>query len=352
MAIIYITDQKSTLSRDGSNFIVLKDGTVVRTVDSSETEQIILTGSIRLTPSAINLITGKGIDTVFLTITGRYKGRIVSRDHKNIILRRAQMRKTDDEKFKETMVRKIVKGKVFNLRMLLRRRNREIKSPGVTRAVHQLRALLSSLDADHPVEKTRGFEGRASAVYFGCFGELITAGNFTFTGRNRRPPRDPVNAVLSFTYTLLMNKVLDAVQQAGLFPDAGFLHEDAYGRPSLALDLMEEFRPVLADTLVLRLINKQTIKLEDFYFNEDAFPLPDENSEISRDGFDPKKYPVLLTPEGRKKLLINWDRQLNTPVYYPRTGKRHTCKDIILEQARLAARHIQEKDDYTPFQTR
>jgi CRISPR-associated protein Cas1 len=231
----------------------------------------------------------------------------------------------------------------------LRSQNRELKHESVIAAVHRLRLLARQTDHAESVEGLMGTEGTAAAAHFGCFRHLIRPDDITFDGRNRRPPKDPVNVLLSLGYTLLANAIQTQVHIVGLDPYLGCLHGVEYGRPSLVLDLMEEFRPVIVDALVLKVINKRIVKLTDFYRPEDqepaAFDFAEE--EPAKEG-----YPILLRHEGMKKFIGQFEDRLNQQVLYVPRGRRLTYRGVFLEQARLFARSLSGEDDYVPFTMR
>jgi len=199
------------------------------------------------------------------------------------------------------------------------------------------------------IESVRGYEGIASVLYFDGMQKVIRSDEFIFIKRNKRPPKDPVNAMLSLGYTLLLNAVNTAVYTAGLDPYAGCLHELSYGRSSLSLDLMEEFRPVLVDQLILFLINKRVMRLTDFYFNQEA----DKNISYDKDeNIMQNEYPVLLNHEGMKKFIMYYERNISKSNFYPLDGINYVFKDIILNQVRLFVRWMKGDGDYQPFTIR
>jgi len=239
-----------------------------------------------------------------------------------------------------------VAGKLANTRTLLRRLNQRVKLDPVIGALHRIRMLSGRLGEAESTEALMGFEGRAAVEYFKALGLLISGEGFTFDGRNRRPPRDPVNALLSLGYTLLANAIQTQVHVVGLDPYLGCLHGVEYGRPSLVLDLMEEFRPVLVDSLVLQVINRGILRTTDFYYPEDKEAAAFDFAEDER----PKEgYPVLLTHQGMRKFITRFEHKLNQRVLYLPTGKRLTHRDICLEQARSLARNLQGEGEYAAY---
>jgi CRISPR-associated protein Cas1 len=194
-----------------------------------------------------------------------------------------------------------------------------------------------------------GLEGKSAAVYFGCFGKMIRNPDFSFTGRNRRPPKDPVNVLLSLGYTLLGNAVQTQIDIAGLDPFLGVLHRPEYGRPSLTLDLMEEFRPVLVDSTVLNMINKKIIRPSDFYKPEDHEPAAFDFAETRPIR---ENLPIILTHQGMKKFIVQFEDAMNRKTMYLPTGKRLSYREICLEQVRLLVRHLKGEAEYVPYSVR
>jgi len=349
MAILYVTEQGAALMKRGNRLVVEKMGRPIRWVHSFRLEQVVLMGSVSLSPGTVAFLLEEGIDTVFLTIYGRYRGRLISQFGKNIDLRRLQFQRLEDPAFRLASARSCVAGKLANCRTLLRRYNQELQREEITKTLHALRRLHRQLGDCPSVESVMGVEGAGAAAYFGCWRHLFRTDEATFTGRNRRPPRDPVNVLLSLGYTLLANAVHTQVNVAGLDPYAGCLHSVEYGRPSLVLDLMEEFRPVLVDGLTLSLFNKRIIRSTDFYRPEDREPAAFDFAET-----EPRReeYPIYLGHEGMKKFVAHFEARLNQKALYVPKGQRLTYREICLEQVRLWVRSLRGEETYTAFTTR
>ncbi len=349
MAILYVTEQGSSLTKQGDRLVVMKQGKAIHWAHAFKVEQVALMGNISLSPAVVGFLLEQGIDTVFLTYFGRYRGRLISQFGKNIELRRQQFKKIDDLEFKLKQARSCVKGKINNCRVFLRRRNQEFNNPDITNAVHRLRRLASQVDSADSVESLMGVEGAGAAAYFGSFGKLIKNSNVVFSGRNRRPPKDPANVLLSLGYTLLANAIHTQVNIVGLDPYLGCLHSAEYGRPSLVLDLMEEFRPALVDSTVIYAVNTNIIKHTDFY-------KPDEREPAAFDFAEKEplreEYPILLRHEGMKKFVSLFEDRLNRKAIHPARGLRLTYRNILLEQVRMFARTITDESAYIPFTIR
>ncbi len=349
MAVLYVTDQGALLAKEGNRLVIRKLGNAIHWVHAFRVDQVVLMGNISLTPGATAFLLQEGIDTVFLSIHGKYRGRLISQLGKNIELRRLQFGRMGEEAFRLSMARAYVKGKLDNCRVLLRRQNRGLEDEDVTRTVHRLRGFMRQVGGCDSIESVMGMEGAAAAAYFGCFGRLLRVEDVSFDGRNRRPPRDPVNVLLSLGYTLLANAVETQVNVAGLDPYMGCLHSVEYGRPSLVLDLMEEFRPVLVDSLVLSLFNRRVIRPTDFYRPEDREPAAFDFAESEPVRED---YPILLGHEGMRKFIRAFEQRLAARTLYGNTGRRLTYREILLEQVRMLVRALGEETGYVSFSFR
>jgi CRISPR-associated protein Cas1 len=346
MAILYLTDQGATLSKRGSRLVIEKKGQMLHWVHAFKVEQVVVMGQVSLAPGALAFLLEEGIDTVFLSLYGRYRGRLISQFGKNVELRRQQFLKLDNPHRSLGLARALVRGKLHNCRVFLRRQNQGRDLAEITKAIHQLRRLARQVEGCDSRESLMGVEGAGAAAYFGCFQHLLRSAEITFAGRNRRPPRDPANVLLSLGYTLLANVIQTQVQVAGLDPYLGSLHGVEYGRPSLVLDLMEEFRPVLVDAVVVNVINKRIIRSTDFYRPEDREPAAFDFAET-----EPRRedYPILLGHTGMKKFITQFEARLNSKVLYLPTGQRLTYRQICLEQVRQLCRCLTEDTAYQPF---
>jgi len=349
VAILYVTDQGAVLLKQGNRLVVQKLGKQIRWVHAFKVDQVVIMGNVSLSPGVVAFLLGQGIDTVFLSYYGKYRGRLISQLGKNIELRRLQFRKMEDPAFRLTAAQSYVRGKIANCRVLLRRQNADLHSEEITASLARMRALERKAQAAESVESLMGVEGSAAAAYFGCFGRLLRADGITFDGRNRRPPRDPVNVLLSLGYTLLANAVETQVNVAGLDPYLGCLHSVEYGRPSLVLDLMEEFRPVLVDSVVVSVINRRIVRALDFFRPQDREPAAFDFAEV-----EPirAEYPILLGHEGMKKFVVSFEERLNQKTMYLPRAMRLSYRDIILEQVRLLVRTLQGEDQYVSFSAR
>ena len=343
-------EQGLILGVDGEQFEIRKADAVVERIRAADVTEVLVFGNITLTPACTALLLSRGIDTVFLTARGRYRGRLVGPASKNVDLRVSQYARWHDPEFARAMARSIVRGKVSNQRNLILRAQRELKHEALAKAAADMRRLLVSLEKEDDVEAIRGFEGQAAAVYFGNFGSCIRNPAFSFTRRTRRPPLDPVNAMLSFGYTLLNVAMETIVNRVGLDPMLGTFHAPDYGRPSLSLDLIEEFRPVVVDSLVLRLVNRRQVAPEDFEEppgDEDAWL---DDAPEQAEAAEPRKRPVWLGETGRRVFFREWGRRLRESMLYEPRHEVRTLEDIMRHQVYHCARVIKgEEEAYQAF---
>jgi CRISPR-associated protein Cas1 len=352
-------EQNATVSKEGGRLLVKKEGVVSHTIHLFKLDQIVLFGNIFLSPAAIRYLLKEGIDTAFMTRQGRYLGRLQSALGKNIVLRREQFRKMEDEGFCLKTGRSIVKGKLANLRTVLMRLNRQRENLELENEILAIRNLIAKADEANSLEALRGYEGRGSAVYFSGFAKGFLAENLEFPGRVRRPPTDPINALLSLGYTLLLNQVIAAVNLVGFDPYFGSLHSMDYGRPSLALDLMEEWRPTIVDTLVLSVFNLKALTPSDFEMREEITQEAKNGEEMG--GNENKIIPtsqeklksVILMESGFRKFITQYERKMSQKIQYHLTGELFTYRDCIREQVRHFARYLKgEEAEYQPMPLR
>ena len=268
METLYVVEQGAYIRKRGNSLDIVKKDQVLNSLPAKGLEKLVLTGYVSLSGPVMDFLIKKRVETVFLTPTGRFRARLMIDEHKHVALRKAQYLKLDDPVFKLSVMKVIVAGKLQNMTMFLARRGRDYKEGRLGSAAAGIKALKSSLEKARTPDEVRGFEGAGARIYFSVFRLLIRNEKFFFKNRNRRPPKDPVNALLSFIYTLLTNEVISAIKTCGLDPYMGTLHEIAYGRPSLACDLVEEYRCLIGDRFVLNLLNRKMIRPEDFLFRE------------------------------------------------------------------------------------
>jgi CRISPR-associated protein Cas1 len=322
---LFVTTEGATLRSRNAALQVIVDGKVAMHAPMHHLGAVALFGTTMISSAVLQRCAEAGIAVTFLSRTGRLIARVDAPQPGNVLLRRQQFRLADDDEASLSIARSCVAGKLNNARNLLLHASRDAPEGGLARdflraGADQVRARILGLVSAEDADELRGQEGRGTRAYFGVFGHLLRAGGFAMDVRSRRPPRDPVNAMLSFTYALLMNDCVAALTAAGLDPSVGFLHRDRPGRSGLALDLMEEFRPLIADRTVLALINRGQVSLVDF--------------EISPGGG------VFLNEEGRKTLITGYHARRSEEVTHPLLNEKATVGQLPFIQARLLARHV------------
>lgn len=380
--IAYIKTQGAKIIREGRHLLVKKGEDVYSTLFTYKLDQILVFGNVEITHPALSALMKNNIDTVFLTRSGRYLGRLAPEESKNIFLRKRQYQLLEDPAFNLKLSKSIVSGKLANMATLLLRIKRSRNAPEAGVKAKQIQDLLAGVDKTDLVDSVRGYEGRAGAIYFSAF-RLGFTDPIPFTQRVRRPPTDPVNSVLSLLYTFLMNRVYAAVRVAGLDPYPGVLHAIDYGRYSLVLDLMEEFRPIIVDTLVFSLFNLKILQLSDFRTEvpteapaaaqagtmpdvsadplgkitmdadgEGTFDIPEQRME-SGPGLETRptgKYPVRLQPAAFERVIAAFEKKLTTSFYYPRLERQLTYGDAVVAQAAHYRKIIEgEAEAYQPL---
>lgn len=297
---------------------------------------IVVFGNVLLSPFLIHRCAEDGRDLVWLSEHGRFKARLSGRTTGNVLLRRSQHSALDNADLTLLIARHVVAGKLQNARTVLMRAAREAVDDSDRSALSAAAKIhaesIGNTKKAVDLDKLRGIEGYAAKAYFAAFTHMVRLNRpaFTFTERSRRPPRDPINALLSFAYTLLVGECIAACEGVGLDPQIGFLHALRPGRPALALDLMEELRTVLADRLVLTLINRGQLKPDDF---------------IDRPGGA-----IHLTEDARKTMLAAYQKRKQEEVVHPIVGAKVPLGLIAHVQARLLARHLRgDVPSYQPF---
>ncbi|MCG8507201.1 MAG: type I-C CRISPR-associated endonuclease Cas1c [Sphingomonadales bacterium] len=334
---LYVTTEGASLKKDGENVVAEIEGEERSRVPFHMLGAVVAFGAIYLSPPLIQACAAAGITIVLLERHGRFRARVEGPTTGNVLLRRAQYRASD---IPEDVIRGLIMGKTVNQRAVLMRALRDY---GDDMAPEHRDALAAATDrlakiarrvghGDETADSLRGLEGDAARLYYSVFDNLLRAPDpeIRFDGRTRRPPRDPVNAVLSFLYTLLVHDCSSAAESIGLDPAVGFLHRDRPGRPSLALDLMEELRPIFADRLALSLFNRRQLRARDF--------------EV-RDGGS-----VMMRDEARKTVLTAWQERKREERLHPFLQERVPFGLVPYLQAQLLSRHLRgDLDAYPPW---
>lgn len=327
---LYVQVQGAYVALDGERLNVrTKEGGLEARLPN--TSQVCLMGNVQISTAAVRALLGRGIPLLYFTYGGWFVGRTFAHDTNNIELRVAQHARLRDPELCLGLARNAVVSKILNCRTMLRR-NMEQSDETV---LFELKQLARKARAATSLPSLLGYEGSAARAYFGAFGGMLkgTLGSvFDFDGRNRRPPRDPVNALLSLAYALLSKDLTLALAASGLDPLLGFYHQPRFGRPALALDLMEEFRPIIADSVVINAINTAVVGERDFLRAAGA---------------------CALTIDGRKRFILAYERRMDELVTHPMFGYRISYRRVLEVQARLfGKRFIGELDSVPPFRTR
>lgn len=328
---LILQEQGSYLSKKGDILVIKKRGQKVGEVRTFEISHVCLYGNAQVSTQALSELLDRNIPVLYFSYGGWFKGYSFSLINKNVDIRMKQFEHAIDRKKRLEISKAIVEGKVRNCRTLLRRNCEE----DCKRALDELNKTLKHIEKVKDIHSLLGVEGNAGRIYFGSFNKLIKnefRDNFKFDNRNRRPPVDPVNALLSLSYSTLCKDLTVSALTMGLDPMLGFYHRPRYGRPALALDLMEEFRPIIADSVVISLINNDILEIDDFIYRGKA---------------------CNLTSEGRKKFYKAYERRVNSEVTHPIFKYRVSYRRIFETQVRLLTRYLtSEIDRYVPFITR
>ncbi len=336
---LFVTTQGAYLAKEGDTVLVRVDKETKLQVPIHTLCQIICFGNVSCSPFLMGLCGERGVLLSFLTENGRFMARVHGPVSGNVLLRRQQYRKADNPTDTAIIARNCVIAKVANCRQVILRCLRDRPGgPGsdkLRQATDYMSHSLGVLTNATNTDIIRGLEGEAARTYFEVFDFLISPeipgrNSFCFTLRSRRPPLDNINALLSFIYTLLAHDCTAALETVGLDPAVGFLHTDRPGRPSLALDMMEELRPYLADRLVLSLVNRQQVKAGGFTKTESGAVIMDDIT--------------------RKEVLIAWQKRKQEETTHPFTGEKISLGLLVHIQAMLLARHLRgELEEYPPF---
>lgn len=332
--------------RNGA-LVAMRNDRVIAQRPLHEVSEVVLIGQVALTDEARDVLVRRGVDVVYLTAAGTYRCRLIGAPTVHARRRIAQYAMSLDEGRRLAVAAAMIEGKLRNQARVATRAGRT--DARVKNNVAAIRQISRRLASARTLDELRGFEGLGARLYFEALSCCIRHPELRFRGRNKRPPRDPVNACLSFGYTLLLRRVESAVMAAGLDPYVGFLHDADRGAPSLALDLMEEFRSVVVDRLVLRLINRQQLRREDFRqpnlpYGLAGAPPTDESATDTSEA-------VYLQDEGRSLFMREFNLVWRGTLLYAPTGNRHTVADILRMQAHALVRTIEDPARaYLPFE--
>lgn len=332
MAPVYVKEQGAVVRRQGERLLVTRDKEKLLELPLLHVDQVVLFGNVQVTSQAVAMLLQAEVDVVFLSQYGKFRGRLVNTGSKFAQLRHAQLQKMSSERETLAIAQQVVIGKLHNQQALLQQRQREAPSVmALQKAIGGIRQMAQQAQKARAIDSLRGFEGKAGADYWGAVRSLIPEA-WGFQGRKYFPPPDPINALFSFGYSLLLKDVSAAVQLVGLDPYLGFFHTIDYGRPSLALDMMEEFRPILVDHVVLGLVLTE---------------------QVSPAGFDwtkQVKQPVRMQAATMEQLIEAYEQRVNERAGHPEAGGQTSLRRIIeLQVRRLARLMLGQGKSYHPF---
>lgn len=353
MPTLYLTEQGSVLRRRAERIEVTKREQTLFSCPAFQVDRVVVLGGVQLTTPAIDLLLAQGTEVALMTQRGRLKGRIVPPTSRNVTLRLAQYQRYQDESFRLSVGVAIVRSKILNSRALIQRHTRNHANQELEALEQALAQSATTAESALSIAELMGIEGAAARAYFRAFAKMIQP-EFTLTLRTRRPPRDPVNALLSLGYTLLGSELASVIESVGMDPFVGFFHAVHYARPSLAMDLLEEFRAPVVDRLTAALINTNVLNPDDFEHApsnevEDPGPTGDEAGSKDASSDNVGVSAVRLKPDALKRYLREYDRRLMTPFQHPRTGERVTFRRLLILQAQAMAKAIKSGEAYQPF---
>ena len=333
---LYITSGNRYLSLDGENVVVLEEQQERGRISLHNLQAIVTFGYTGASPALMGVCAQRNIELSFMSGNGRFLARVTGEVKGNVTLRKQQYRVSDDREKSIKIARNFILGKVYNSRWVLERAGRDyamrLDAELIRKKSLYLAQSMKNIRMCENNEELLGLEGEAASVYFSVFDELILQQkkDFYFHGRNKRPPLDNVNAMLSFAYSLLVSMCGSALESVGLDPYVGFFHTDRPGRMSLALDLMEEFRSIMADRFVLTLINKRIMKSDHFMKKENGA--------------------VIMSDEGRKLFISAWQSKKQETITHPFLNEKIEWGMAPYVQSMLLARYLRgDIDEYPPF---
>lgn len=324
MAVLYVKEQGSILQKRGERILISKGGKTLLEMPVYHIDSVMIIGNIQVTSQALQALLQNGIDVTYLTFSGKYLGHTAAETSKNIFLRLAQYETYQNMEKRLEIAKQIVWNKMENQKQVIKNWRWESGDSSWREETEQIEKLQQKIEQAESTNKLMGLEGMASNLYFRAFGRMFKC-EFTFDGRNRRPPRDPINVMISLGYTFLTQEVSNALEGEAFEMYLGFLHGIRYGRKSLPLDLVEEFRQPVVDRMTVRMFNKRMIQKYDFTFEDDA---------------------VILNEDGFRKFCKEFERWMTDKNC---SGEVKSYRQIIQEQAAKLKRAIQEKGVYEPY---
>lgn len=329
MSVFYINQNDCMLKKKDERLKVVRQKETLIEVRLIDITQVVISGRVTVTPEVFHELSKRKIGLYYLNEYGKYQTKLEPPSSKNVLLRIAQFKANFNPEMKASIARGFVKGKLSNYRMSLLQLQRE-NDIDISPSINNIKSFIKKIDEFDDIDKIRGYEGAGSAEYFKHFSKFIKNPEFIFNKREKHPAPDPINAILSLGYTLLRMDLESAVNVVGFDPYLGYLHFDRYGRASLALDLLEEFRPLVVDSFIIKMINTKNITMDDF---REEFPGS-----------------VLLTDEGRKKLYKAYERRKNDEFRHPYFNNKVTYHKCFELQTRLLAKYVTgEIKEYIPL---
>nr|WP_308742892.1 type I-C CRISPR-associated endonuclease Cas1c [uncultured Anaerocolumna sp.] len=333
---LYVTSPDKYLSLDGENVVILSNNEEISRIPLHNLEGIVTFGYTGASPALMGACAKYNIMLCFMTSNGKFLARVTGEVRGNVTLRKTQYRISDNDTESTKIARNFILGKVYNSRWIIERATRDyplrLDVEKLKKASMFLKNSMNKILTCENSEELRGYEGEAASIYFSVFNDLILQQKekFYFNTRNKRPPLDNVNALLSFCYTMLANMTASALETVGLDPYVGFLHKDRPGRISLALDVMEELRSVFADRFVLSLINKRIVNDKGFIKKENGA--------------------VIMTDECKKAVLSAWQSKKQEKIVHPFLDEKIEWGLVPYVQAMLLSRYLRgDLDEYPPF---
>lgn len=324
MSVVYIREQGAYVRRADKRILIEKNNKNLADIPISTITNLSVIGNVQITTQVLQVLMQEGVDVAFFTYSGKYIGQIASDSSKNIFLRFAQYELYENIEKRLELARIIVRNKVNNQISVIKNFNWKNIDYDYSDDIAQLKYQLESLPNKVTANEIMGVEGICGAIYFTSFGHMFKC-KFRFDKRTRRPPKDPINVILSLAYTLLTKEVSSALESESFEMYLGFLHGIRYGRKSLSLDIVEEFRQPVVDRLVVTLFNKQMINEYDFEQIDDS---------------------IVLTEDGFKKFCKEYEKWMKKPVH---TKEKRSFRTIIRDQVSILKKAIRNKAEYTPY---
>lgn len=344
MERVYLLHNGTYLRKNGENLVLLKDQKVIEEIPLHSLDHLVLAGYTSLSGAVLNALINKRVETVFLDRNYQFKARLNLDEHKHVLRRQKQYLRISEQGFATKTAKMIVQAKLRNQARYINIRGKSLQSDSLLSWAAAIRTIAKHLNGTNNMDVIRGAEGHGSRLYFQAMALILKDSGFSFSERNRRPPLDPVNALLSFCYTLLTNEVLTAIKIVGLDPYLGCLHEVAYGRPSLACDLVEEWRTFLGDRLILGLINKGTVNPGDFIYRDI------KNTDFVDEEELKEKRPVEMKPNICRAFLQSYERWMQKKIKDPIQGDHTSYRHLILRQVRRFEQYLNDEiSEYESF---